>query len=127
MPRRFVSTHAAALGAAVLDTFSLERPTAVEPGRTPVPVVLEEARPNPFNPATTLAFSLATPQRVRLAVFDLSGRSVATLADGDFTAGGHTARWNGTDSSGRAMASGTYVARLTTGASLAVKKLVLVR
>jgi hypothetical protein len=73
---------AAVLGTAVLDTFAIDRPTAVDPSRTPTPVVLEEARPNPFNPATTLAFSLATPQRVRLAVYDVAGRRVGTRRAG---------------------------------------------
>ncbi len=117
----------AVLGAAVLDTFTIDYPTAVEPERSPTPIVLEEARPNPFNPLTTLAFSLTAPRRVTLAVYDLTGRRVATLADGDFTAGGHTASWNGADAGGRALPSGTYVARLTSGATVTSKKLVLVR
>jgi streptogramin lyase len=67
------------------------------------------AYPNPFNPSTQIAFTLASPQHVSLHVFDVMGRSVATLLDESLSAGSRTVRF---DASG--LPSGTYVVRLLT-------------
>jgi hypothetical protein len=85
------------------------------------------AYPNPFNPMTTLSFRLDAPARGELAIFDLSGRRIATLAEGVFLAGEHDLRWQGLDAAGRAVPSGVYVARLSTAAGMASRKLNLVR
>ncbi len=68
--------------------------------------------PNPFNPSTTIAFSLAAPADVRLGIYDLQGREIARLVDGRQQAGGHSVAWNGRATDGRRVASGTYLARL---------------
>jgi hypothetical protein len=92
-----------------------------------VPLVRLAAHPNPFNPQTTLRFSLDVPTRGELTIHDLSGRRLATPARGDFLAGEHAVDWNGADHAGRALASGVYVARLHTTAGTASLKLNLVR
>ncbi len=76
----------------------------------PASYALEQNYPNPFNPATTIPFSLPRPGRVRLSVFDVAGRRVATLADADFPAGTHQVRWEAGD-----FASGVYFYRLEAG------------
>jgi len=58
--------------------------------------------------------NLATSGEVRLAVFDVSGRRVATLQEGRQEAGRHAVTWNGTDDAGRGVSSGIYFARLET-------------
>ena len=63
--------------------------------------------PNPFNSQTFIRYSLSQPSQIRLAVFDVRGRQVALLADGQQTAGSHEARWNAAG-----MASGLYFCRL---------------
>ncbi len=88
---------------------------------------LEGAHPNPFNPQTTITFSLARTQHVRLSVFDLSGRHVAELADGTFVAGEHPVRWDGCDAAGQAMASGTYIVHMMSEDSIQASKMLLVR
>ena len=93
----------------------------------PAAVRLLGAHPNPFNPGTTVAFELDWPQTVRLDVYDLSGRRIASLAEGPHLAGRHEVRWDGRDARGREVGSGTYVARLQTGRGVQGKKLVLVR
>ena len=97
----------------------------------PVPVIAElrlhPNRPNPFNPRTTLAFDLPRESRVRLAVFDLAGRLVRTLVDGDLPAGAYEQVWDGADGDGRAMPSGTYVARLEAQGKVETRQLSLVR
>jgi len=74
------------------------------------------AFPNPFNPQTTIAFTLDHDTRVRLTVHDVRGRVVRTLADGALTAGEHALSWNGRDDAGRVVASGVYFARCQRGA-----------
>ncbi len=84
--------------------------------------------PNPFNPRTTLAFTLPRDGRVRLTIHDLAGRRVRVLANGPLTAGRHEIVWDGTDDTGRAVPSGTYLARLEgEGIASATRKLALVR
>ena len=100
-----------------------------QPGdQVPVAAVqLEQNYPNPFNPTTTLAFSLPRAQGVRLSVFDVQGRLVRTLIDGERAEGRHTVIWNGaTDDGGRA-ASGSYVYRLVTDNRVESRGMVLVK
>ena len=65
--------------------------------------------PNPFNPRTTISFSLPREQHVALDVFTMDGRRVTTLVRGVQSAGVHAVDWNGLDHAGRAQPSGTYV------------------
>jgi hypothetical protein len=83
--------------------------------------------PNPFNPGTTIAFTLRAPGRVRLAVFDVDGVLVASLIDGPRDAGYGEAHWNGTDTSGRTVRSGIYFCRLSAGGVTETRKLVLLK
>jgi len=92
-----------------------------------VPLVRLAAHPNPFNPQTTLRFSLDVPAHGTLTIHDLTGRRLATPASGDFLAGEHAVNWDGADHEGRALASGVYVARLATTSGTASLKLNLVR
>jgi len=64
--------------------------------------------PNPFNPSTTLSYSLVENADVTLAVYDMTGREIAVLVRAQQSAGTHTAQWSGKDAS-----SGTYMYRLT--------------
>ena len=84
--------------------------------------------PNPFNPRTTLAFSLAQPAEVDLSVYDAAGRLVRRLIKGDLKAAGHHAvTWTGDDSRGRRMASGVYFVRLRHGGDELLQRVVLLK
>jgi aminopeptidase N len=84
--------------------------------------------PNPFNPVTTITFHLAESRSVRLDIHDLAGRLVRNLVAESRGAGDHQVRWDGTDDRGRAVASGTYYARLQgAGVDPQVKAMTLVR
>ncbi len=74
-------------------------------------LMFEAARPNPFNPVTTLPLVLAAPSRVELAVFDVRGRRVRLLQEGWLDQGRHEFVWNGRDDQGGVLPSGTYIAR----------------
>lgn len=68
--------------------------------------------PNPFNPATSIGFTLAGQSDVRLSVYNLIGQELATLVNGILPAGAHTVAWSGVDAAGRALSSGVYLYRL---------------
>ena len=82
--------------------------------------------PNPFNPGTVIPYRLAAAGYVRLEVFNLLGQWVATLVDGERSAGAHTALWTATDASGRAVSAGVYVYRLTVAGMSQTGRMVLV-
>ncbi|MBI5474258.1 MAG: MBL fold metallo-hydrolase [Ignavibacteriae bacterium] len=98
--------------------------TAVEPApSTPTDFELMQNYPNPFNPMTTIRFSLTrTGVRVSLKVFDMHGREVATLVEGELKVGSHQRVF---DASG--LASGVYFYRLQSGGMASVKKFVLAK
>jgi hypothetical protein len=100
------------------------------PADSPLPpavATLAQNRPNPFNPRTSIAFTLAAPGAADLAVYDLEGRLVRRLAAGTFAAGAHTVTWQGDDEQGLAVASGTYFYRLRTDDGVLTRKLTLLR
>jgi carboxypeptidase T len=78
----------------------------------PFRVNLERPFPNPFNPKTTIHFTLGEPGFVSLGVFDVAGRMVRSLLSSELSAGEHGLSWNGRDALGRPAASGTYFIRL---------------
>ena len=83
--------------------------------------------PNPFNPGTTIRFSLPEAQRVRLTIYDVQGRLVRTLVDRVEPAGVNQVSWEGVDGGGSPVASGIYFVRLTGGSQTATRKIVLIK
>ncbi|MEZ4387892.1 MAG: S8 family serine peptidase [Candidatus Krumholzibacteriia bacterium] len=93
----------------------------------PLAFQLSNAAPNPFNPATTLRFSLPEAGHAQLRLYDVQGRLVRTLVDETRAAGQHEVSWQGRDDRGRQVASGTYYARLVANGQVSVRTLVLVK
>ncbi len=93
-------------------------------GELPGTFALQQNYPNPFNPSTTIAFSLASPERVTLSVFDVLGRSVATVMDGlEMKQGSHMVQFDGS-----ALASGLYFYKLEAGRSFVeTRRMLLVK
>jgi hypothetical protein len=89
--------------------------------------LLKQNAPNPFNPRTTIRFDLPAAGPVSLSVYDLAGRLVKVLVEGEIPAGSHEAVWDGRDSAGRGMASGGYFARLQAGGKVETVRMGLVR
>ena len=83
--------------------------------------------PNPFNPYTTITFTIPESGMVSLMVYDVSGRLVRTLVSRTLSAGTFSETWNGRDDYGRPVSSGVYVSRLTQGSHSAVSKMVLMK
>jgi hypothetical protein len=93
----------------------------------PERVELHQNTPNPFNPRTTIEFALPVETFVQLVLYDASGRKIRTLLDERVPAGSTRVTWDGTDDSGRAVASGVYVYQLRSPSFTASRKMVLVR
>jgi hypothetical protein len=101
-----------------------------EPGgdsRPPGVTALREIWPNPFNPATRVAFDLARAGLARLDIHDARGRLVRRLVAEDLPAGRHERVWDGRDDGGQAVASGTYFARLAADGRLTMKTMLLMK
>jgi hypothetical protein len=88
---------------------------------------LEANYPNPFNPSTTIAFSVPGGQRVLLEIYDLRGTRVWSTTIESPEAGRHTVIWNGRSTDGNSVASGVYFYRLQTEGFEQTRKMVLVR
>ncbi len=81
-------------------------------GNLPLQFTLRQNSPNPFNPATNIQFDLPEAAHVQLELFDLNGRLVRVLLDGEKPAGTHSVVWNGRDHAHQVVNSGVYVYRL---------------
>ena len=102
-----------------------EAPTPVE---SPAPAaVLGQNFPNPFNPKTTIEYSLSTRSRAVLAIYDSEGSLVVRMDQGLRDAGTHRVEWDGHDASGKAVGSGVYFYRLEGVAGVAPRKMVLLK
>lgn len=98
-------------------------------GQEPPPAVAGFSRiwPNPFVAGTTVGYALDRAGPVRLELFDVTGRRVRTLFDGDRGAGLWTHDWNGLDVRGRPVPSGVYFLRLETAATSSVRRVIRLR
>ena len=83
---------------------------------------LKQNYPNPFNPSTTIKFELPVNDHVKIEVFDITGRTVATLVNDDYNAGYHEYKFNATS-----LSSGIYFYRITTSKLVDTKKMILVK
>ncbi len=93
----------------------------------PGAVVLRQNFPNPFNPSTTIAFSISERARVDLSIYDIRGRRVRTLIRGEVSPGDHTVVWDGTDEKGGKIGSGSYFYRVTTNGDVVTRRMVVVK
>ncbi len=93
----------------------------------PTRLALRPVWPNPSRGETALGFSLPRAGTVRLRIYDVAGRLVRTLVDGQAAAGEGLVRWDGRDDHGGAAAGGLYFCRLETGAGAVTRKFVLMR
>jgi len=116
------------------DVAADQKLTYVENEETGTPLIpqagilnLRPARPNPFNPQTRVSFDLPRDGRATLRVYDVSGRLVRTLVDGDLPAGEHFVTWSGDDEAGRGVATGTYLLRLRHSGVSKVQRVTLMK
>ncbi len=101
-------------------------PVEDSPEETPLPIsALQGIYPNPFNPETTIRFSVAQESAGTIEIFNIRGQRVQQFKD--FTAGEHEVVWNGTDSVGKSVGSGIYFCRMTAGDRSATQKMLLLK
>jgi len=88
---------------------------------------IQKAFPNPFNPSTTVQFSVPKPGPVRVGIFDIHGRHVATLVNETMSSGVYRVRWNGKNASGGDVASGVYYAQIRSRGGSGSGRLALIK
>jgi len=107
---------------ATKSTLSSLDPTEVNAVSTAI-----RATPNPFNPQTTIEFSMVGDGHADISVYDLTGRLVRVLTNDTYTVGDHSIVWNGRDAAGRDVPSGGYIVRLETGSVMESRMISLIR
>jgi len=103
---------------------SVEESTGYSPASIPL---LSPIFPNPFNSTATIQFSLPSRAKVTATVYDLLGRRVTTLVDGELGAGDHALYWGGNDHHGEPVSSGVYFCRFRVGDHVETKRVLLVK
>lgn len=121
----------------VRDIFRLGLPVSLFPSEPPVlqgkpddsapTTTVASIYPNPFNPTTTIAFTLETGAKVSLRIYDVQGAVVRTLRDEILPQGLHEARWDGRDDNGLQVATGVYFVRLVGKDYRVTRKIVLLK
>ncbi len=90
-------------------------------------LMLEPAYPNPFNPSTTIRYSLPERSQVKIGIYDVAGRLVAEIQNGIEAKGNHEVLWQGLDAQGMTVSAGVYFVRLEAGTETRVTEIVLVK
>jgi len=98
-----------------------------DPAIVPVVTTLEGNYPNPFNPETTINFSLKESGKVRINIYNLKGQLVKQLIDTELPSGKHQIVWNGKDNQGRNVGSGIYLYRMEAKGYTNTKKMMLMK
>jgi hypothetical protein len=114
-----------ATGVIPVDTENIAYKTAPDVARPNFGLV--GARPNPFNPRSTIEFALAKPGAAYLRIYDLAGRLVREFDLGERSAGVGTVQWLGDDQQGQSVSSGVYIVRLVSEAAFDVMRITLLK
>jgi hypothetical protein len=93
----------------------------------PKEITLFSNYPNPFNPSTRIQYGLPKTARVRLSIFDILGRKIATLVDEEKLAGFHTVEWDGLTTNRQRASGGVYFFKLEAGQIVKVKKMLFLQ
>jgi hypothetical protein len=88
---------------------------------------LEQNHPNPFNPETTIRYTVSSPARITLVVYDAAGHMVRTLVDENQPAGARDVTWDGRSDGGVTVASGVYFCKMTAGKFTETRRMVMLK
>jgi len=102
-------------------------PYSIEDNVATVPDIVLENYPNPFNPQTSIRYSIPKETMVNISVYNLRGQRVKTLVNSVHGAGRHEVIWNGTDELGQTVSSGVYFYRLITPDNVVDRKMLLLK
>jgi hypothetical protein len=98
-----------------------------DPQQIPIDFALGQNYPNPFNPNTSIIVAIPKTSQVSITIYNLLGQEVRTLFAGQIERGTKILRWDGKDSNGNSLASGTYVYRMQAGSFVNAKKMILLK
>jgi len=98
-----------------------------EEEKTPKALPVIHSYPNPFNPSTTIEFTLPESGFTTLSIYNISGQKVRELTADYMTAGTHSLTWDGRDGSGDAISSGVYITRLVAGKQVIAGRMILLK
>ena len=101
--------------------------SAGAPAALPKKIVLSQAYPNPFNPATTISYRLLEANHVRVDIYDMVGNKVRTLVSQTQNAGTKSYQWNATNDLGQSVSAGMYIYTIQAGDFIQSKKMVLLK
>ena len=99
----------------------------VESASTPSSYALGQAYPNPFNPETTIEFTVPTDGYVKIVVFNAAGQLVNSLVDEELSAGGYKTTWDARDQNGQELSSGVYFIRMQASDFAATRSVTLLK
>ena len=102
-------------------------PMSIEEIELPTTYELVQNHPNPFNPITTINFSIPEQSMVTMKIFDLSGRLVETLINNQMSVGHHSVNWDGKDSYGNEVSAGIYIYTLEGNNIYMSRKMILMK
>jgi len=94
---------------------------------TPVEFSISQNFPNPFNPTTTINFSIPSNSNVTIQVYDILGRHVKTLVSGKYSAGNYNVMWNARDEFGASVSAGVYFYTIKAGTYHSTKRMLLLK
>ena len=94
---------------------------------SPLGFALTGNYPNPFNPTTTISFTLPSTGTANLAVYSITGQKIRDLVNGPMSAGAHSIVWDGRDASGQPVSSGVYLTRLSQGSHTTAGRMLLAK
>jgi len=109
------------------EVFSRQLAMTESPGVYPSSYHLHQNYPNPFNPITTVKYDLPDQSRVDITVYDILGRQVKTLVNGNQDPGSKSIIWDATDNEGRPVNSGVYMYRIIAGDFEQTRRMMLVK
>ena len=111
----------------VSDTGEIITTSVDEKNQTPESIPLIKTYPNPFNPSTTIEFTLPESGFASVTIYSMAGQKIRELTADYLPAGTHTLTWDGKDTRGNAVSSGIYITHLEAGKHTATGRMVLVR
>ena len=88
---------------------------------------LNQNFPNPFNPTTTISFTIPENETISLKIYDILGRNVRTLVEGGYAAGSYNIVWDATDMSGNTVSAGVYFYTIKAGSYVETKRMLFMK
>ena len=109
------------------ETIVAQDPTGITDSAAPAAFSLTQNFPNPFNPTTTISFTIPESGITTLKIYDILGRQVTTLVDGGYSAGTHSVVWDATDMSGNIVSNGVYFYSIKAGNHSETKRMLFMK